>query len=149
MENERNVITIEAQIHAPIDKVWEFWSEPDHIVLWNNASDDWHTPKAENDLREGGQFNFRMESKDGANGFDFQGQYDDVVEKEKIKYTLGDGRKVEVSFREDGDHTLVKETFEPEETHSVDMQREGWQAILDNFKTYSERIHDMASHSGR
>ena len=121
-----------------LKKVWEFWSKPEHITKWNNASDDWHTPRAENDLRVGGKFSARMEAKDGSFGFDFGGVYDAVRENEYIEYTLGDDRKVKVNFIPQGNKTKVVESFDAESTHSVEMQKGGWQAILDNFKKYTE-----------
>jgi uncharacterized protein YndB with AHSA1/START domain len=134
----KTAITIETTINAPVEKVWKFWTLPEHITKWNNASDDWHTPKAENDLRTGGKFAARMEAKDGSFGFDFGGVYDDVKTNELIKYTLGDGRKVAVHFIPNGNETKVTETFEAESTNSIEMQRGGWQAILNNFKKYVE-----------
>ena len=131
-------ITVEATVNAPVEKVWEFWTKPEHIVKWNNASDDWHTPRAENDLRVGGSFLTRMEAKDGSFGFDFGGVYDDVQENRYIEYTIGDGRKVKVDFTSEGNATKVVESFETENTHSIEMQRGGWQAILDSFKKYTE-----------
>ena len=131
-------ITVEATVNAPVDKVWKYWSAPEHITKWNNASDDWHSPRAENDLRTGGKFFTRMEAKDGSFGFDFGGVYDDVRKNELIEYTMGDGRKVSVKFSGTENETRVVETFEAEETHSIEMQRGGWQAILDNFKRYTE-----------
>lgn len=135
---QSTTVTINTAINAPIDKVWQYFSAPEHIVKWNNASDDWHTPKAENDLRTGGKFTSRMEAKDGSFGFDFFGIYDEVKDKEIIAYTLGDGRKVRIHFTANGNSTAIEETFETESTHSVEMQRTGWQAILDNFKKYVE-----------
>lgn len=131
-------ITVEATVQAPVEKVWEFWTEPKHIKQWNNASDDWHTPHAENDLRAGGAFSSRMEAKDGSFGFDFGGVYDEVSEHERIVYTLGDSRKVTIDFISQGEATRVVETFEAEQTNAVEMQQAGWQAILDNFKKYAE-----------
>ncbi|MBS1594718.1 MAG: SRPBCC family protein [Bacteroidetes bacterium] len=131
-------ITIEAMINAPMEKVWESWTAPIHIVKWNNASDDWHTPHATNDLRTGGSFTSRMEARDGSMGFDFGGTYDDVQLHRLIAYTLGDGRKVDIRFSEDNGQVKVVETFETEQTHPVEMQRMGWQSILDNFKKYTE-----------
>lgn len=131
-------ITVESTIHAPIEKVWEYWTKPGHITKWNNASDDWHTPIAENDLRTGGSFSSRMEAKDGSMGFDFGGIYDEVRHLDYIAYTMGDGRKVKIKFEWDGSSTKVVETFDAEKTNSTDMQRTGWQAILDNFKKYTE-----------
>ena len=138
METANKPITIETTVNAPIEKVWQYWSAPEHITKWCAASDDWHTPRAENDLRTGGKFNSRMEAKDGSFGFDFGGIYDNVKENEIIDYTMGDGRTVQVRFTENGDQTKVVETFEPESTNPVEMQRGGWQAILDNFKKYTE-----------
>ncbi len=132
------VITIETTIDAPVQKVWEYWSNPEHITQWNHASEDWHSPWAKNDLREGGSFSTRMEARDGSMGFDFGGVYDVVRNNEYIEYTMGDGRKVKTSFSPDGNKTHVTESFDAETTHSVDMQKSGWQAILDNFKNYTE-----------
>jgi uncharacterized protein YndB with AHSA1/START domain len=134
----KTTITVEATVNAPVDKVWNYWSAPEHITKWNNASDDWHSPRAENDLRTGGKFFTRMEAKDGSFGFDFGGVYDEVKTHELIDYTMGDGRKVSVKFSGKGNETKVVETFEAEETHSIEMQHGGWQAILDNFKKYTE-----------
>jgi uncharacterized protein YndB with AHSA1/START domain len=131
-------ITIETSVQAPVRKVWKFWSEPQHITKWNAASDDWHTPHAENDLRTGGTFSSTMAAKDGSFSFDFGGTYTNVKENELIEYTLGDGRKVKVVFQEAGNTTKVIETFEPEQENSHELQRGGWQAILDNFKKYTE-----------
>ena len=138
--NTPTKITVETTVNAPVEKVWKTWSEPQHIMRWNNASDDWHTPKAENDLKKGGTFNVRMEAKDGSFGFDFGGVYDEVKKNELIEYTMGDGRKVKVSFSGNGNQTKVVETFEAESTNSIEMQRGGWQAILDNFRKYTESI---------
>ena len=121
-----------------MEKVWEYWSGPTHITKWANASDDWHTTFAENDLRAGGKFVSRMEAKDGSFGFDFGGIYDEVKTHELITYILGDGRKVKIIFSSSGGKTRVVETFEAESTNSIEMQRGGWQAILDNFKKYVE-----------
>ena len=135
---EKTVITIQNTVNAPVEKVWNYWSNPDHITKWNNASPDWHTPWAKNDLRVGGSFVSRMEAKDGSMGFDFGGTYDEVKEHEYIEYTMGDGRNVKVRFSGQGDTTKMGINFEAEETNSVEMQRGGWQAILDNFKKYTE-----------
>lgn len=131
-------ITVKATVNAPIEKVWDYWTKANHVKHWNNASDDWHTPHAENDLRAGGNFVYRMEARDGSFAFDFGGVYDAVRENEYIEYTIGDGRKVKVNFINEGNATKVVETFEAETTHSEEMQRGGWQAILDNFKKYTE-----------
>lgn len=131
-------ITVEAEVRAPVETVWKYFTEPDHITKWNHASDDWHSPYAENDLTAGGKFVFRMEAKDGSFGFDFSGTYDEVRVHEKISYTMGDDRKVDVTFISQGDETKVIETFEAETTHSSEMQQAGWQAILNSFKNYTE-----------
>ncbi len=132
-------ITVESTVHAPVEKVWQYWTAPEHITQWNNASDDWHTPKAVNDLRTGGSFVSTMAAKDGSVSFDFGGTYDDVVENQRIAYTLGDGRKVEVTFQTRDGGTHIIETFDAENMNPPEMQRAGWQAILDNFKRYAER----------
>ena len=137
MENNTR-ITVQSTVKAPVEKVWQLWTGPEHITQWNSASPDWHTPFAENDLRVGGKFAARMEAKDGSFGFDFGGVYDEVKPHELIAYTIGDGRKVEVHFTGNGGETKIVETFDSENTHSVDMQRSGWQAILDNFRNYAE-----------
>ena len=138
MQDQIIHITIESKIHAPLEKVWQYWTLPEHIINWNHASDDWHAPSAENDLRTGGKFIFRMESKDGSMGFDFNGIYDLVIPNEQIAYTIEGGRKVNILFSSDGETTNLKEIFEPEDENSIELQRNGWQAILDNFKKYSE-----------
>lgn len=139
METQNKTITVETTVEAPVEKVWEYWTEPTHIKKWNSASDDWHTPQAENDLRVGGKFSARMEAKDGSFGFDFGGVYDAVEENKYIEYTLGDQRKVSVTFTSQGNETKVVETFDAENTNSIEMQRGGWQAILNNFKNYTEK----------
>ena len=131
-------ITIEATVNAPVEKVWKLWSAPEHITKWASASDDWHTPRAENDLRTGGKFSSRMEAKDGSMGFDFGGVYDNVRENELIEYTMGDDRRVIINFMGKGNETKIVQTFDAEETNPVEMQRGGWQAILNNFKKYAE-----------
>jgi len=136
--SNKTIITLEATVNAPVEKVWKFWSSPEHITKWNNASDDWHTPYAENDLRVGGKFISRMEAKDGSFGFDFWGVYDVVVTNERIEYTLGDDRKVKIVFTNKGNTTQVIESFEAENENSIEMQKGGWQAILDNFRKYTE-----------
>jgi uncharacterized protein YndB with AHSA1/START domain len=132
------MITVETTVNAPVEKVWKFWTGPEHITQWNNASDDWHTPSAKNDLRVGGQFTCRMEAKDGSMGFDFWGIYDEVKTNELIAYTMGDGRKANIIFTPQGNATKLVETFEAETENSIELQRGGWQAILDNFKKYTE-----------
>ncbi|WP_277631252.1 SRPBCC family protein [Atopococcus tabaci] len=133
-------ITINATIQAPVEKVWTYWTEPEHITKGNQASEDWHAPFAENDLREGGKFVTRMEAKDGSAGFDFGGIYDEVKLHEVIAYTMDDGRKVHATFHDKGGETEVIQTFDAETENPLEVQREGWQAILDNFKKYAERM---------
>lgn len=134
----KTVITVEAVVDAPIGKTWEMWTLPEHVVNWNHASDDWHTPHAENDLKPGGKFTYRMEARDGSFGFDFWGIYDQVTENQRIEITLGDERKMQVIFSEVAGGTHVIEVFEAEDTNPVELQKGGWQAILDNFKKYVE-----------
>ncbi|MDD9269259.1 SRPBCC family protein [Paenibacillus sp. GCM10023248] len=131
-------ITVETTVHAPVEKVWANWTEPQHITQWSFASDDWHAPNAENDLRAGGKFLTRMEAKDGSFGFDFGGVYDEVKTNELLVYTLGDGRQVTIHFTAQGNDTRIVEEFEAEGTHPVEQQQAGWQAFLDNFKKYTE-----------
>jgi uncharacterized protein YndB with AHSA1/START domain len=135
---ENTSIRVETTVKAPLEKVWELWTNPEHIKNWNNASAEWHTPSAENDLRPGGEFAYRMEAKDGSLGFDFRGVYDAIENKKSITYTIDDGRKVKVKFTNSNAEIKIVETFEPENTNSLEMQRAGWQAILDNFKRYTE-----------
>lgn len=135
----KQAITIEATVNAPVEKVWKLWNDPEHVQKWNNASEDWHTPKAQNDLREGGNFIYTMAAKDGSFSFDFGGTYDKVVENQHLAYTLGDSRKVDVTFQPSGSGTYIVETFEAENENSLELQRGGWQAILDNFKKYVEK----------
>ena len=138
METPKQKITIESTVNAPVEKVWKNWITPSDITQWNNASDDWHSPRAENDVRVGGQFNVRMEAKDGSFGFDFGGTYEEVDTNKKIAYVMGDGRKVNVTFDGNGQQTKVTETFEAESVNSIEMQRDGWQSILNNLKRYVE-----------
>ncbi len=132
------LITIETLIDASVEKVWEYWNEPAHIIKWNNASDDWHTTKAENNLTKGGKFLSRMEAKDGSFSFDFEGVYDTVKSMEQIRYTILDGRKVTITFARVGNKTKVIEQFEVETDNTIKLQQMGWQSILDNFKKYVE-----------
>lgn len=134
---DSNVVTISTLVDAPIDTVWKFWTEPDHIKQWNHASDDWHTTEAENDLRIDGKFRSRMEAKDQSMGFDFEGVYEAVEVNELIQYRLEDERRVRISFTSEGDQTKVVEVFDAESMNPVEMQRQGWQAILDNFTRYA------------
>jgi uncharacterized protein YndB with AHSA1/START domain len=139
MEDNNNIkITVTTTVNTPVEKVWSYWTEPKHIVKWNNASDDWHTPVAENDLRVGGKFLSRMEAKDGSFGFDFSGIYDDVKLYEVISYHLEDDRKVTITFKGHENITEIIEVFDAENMNSTKLQQSGWQAIVDNFKKYVE-----------
>lgn len=131
-------IKVETTVNAPVEKVWNLYTNPEDVTQWNHASDDWHSPKAENDFRPGGTFVYRMEAKDGSFGFDFSGTYDEIRLYEFIEYTLEDGRKVKIDFGGEGNVTHVVVVFEAEHTHTEELQRSGWQAILDNFKKYVE-----------
>jgi uncharacterized protein YndB with AHSA1/START domain len=137
--DEKKTITVQAVINAPVEQVWKLYNEPGHVMKWNNASNDWHTPRAENDLKVGGKFLYRMEAKDGSSGFDFDGAFEQVIANELIVYSISDGRKVEVTFtKDDNARTKMATTFEAENSNSIEMQRDGWQAILNNFKIYVE-----------
>ncbi|WP_207492605.1 SRPBCC family protein [Aridibaculum aurantiacum] len=135
---ENATITVEVSVNAPIEKAWLYFTDAKHIVNWYFATDEWHSPRAENDLQPGGKFTTRMEAKDGSFGFDFAGSYTKVEEHSTIEMRLDDGRMVNITFTQEGDTTHVVETFEPEPTHPIDIQSAGWQAILNNFKKYIE-----------
>lgn len=132
-------ITVETIIAKDLETVWNLWTGPEHIQAWNHASDDWECSRAENDLRVGGHFSAIMGAKDGSASFDFYGTYTLVEHPSRIEYTMGDGREVELSFETVDGGTKVTEMFEAESLNSREMQRTGWQAILDNFKRYAER----------
>ena len=138
--NVHPLITVSAEIAAPLDTVWKAWTDPEHIRQWNHASPDWHCPQASNDLRSGGSFSYTMAAKDGSFSFDFGGTFHEIKEKEFIDATLGDGRKWKTSFKSAGDKTIVTERFEAESTNPLEMQRGGWQAILDNFKQHTATL---------
>lgn len=131
-------IVIEATIKASLSRVWNVWNNPDDIKQWNAASDDWHTTRSVVDLREGGKFLSRMEAKDGSVGFDFEGTYTRIVPHRTIEYRMSDGREVEVQFVERGDRIHVQTTFDAEMSNPAEIQRAGWQAILNNFRQYIE-----------
>lgn len=137
---EKTSVTVETLVNAPIDKVWASWGEPKHITKWCQASPDWHAPHAENDLQTGGKFTTTMAAKDGSVSFDFGGVYSNVQKNKLIEYSIADGRKVKITFSEEGNKTKVVETFDPESQNPIEMQRGGWQAILDSFKKYTESI---------
>ena len=133
------IIQIQVDVQGDLATIWHYWNEPKHIEQWHSASPDWHTINAQNDLRVGGSLTSRMEAKDGAMGFDFGGIYTEVVENQKIAYTIGDGRKVEVYFEETAPGVVqVIEKFDPESENPVEFQKQGWQAILNHFKEYVE-----------
>jgi len=132
-------ITVETVVKAPIDKTWSYWTEPKHITRWCFASDDWHAPHAENDLHVRGKFRTTMSAKDGSAGFDFEGVYTKIERLKTIEYVIADGRKVRISFSDLGSQTKVVESFDPEDENPPEMQKGGWQAILDNFRIYSEK----------
>ena len=132
-------IKIEANISAPLKKVWSYWTSPDHITKWNFADPSWCCPSASNDLKVGGKYTARMEAKDGSFGFDFEGIYDEVSVQRRLIYTMSDGRKVNTQFESNGDMTKITTVFDAEAENSLEMQKSGWQAILNNFKNYTEK----------
>ena len=132
------MITVQNTINASIEQVWEKWTTPQHIMKWNNASDDWHTPFAENDLKVGGKFRYTMASKDDTMRFDFEGVYTAISDFSVIEYEITDCRKVKITFEQNAASTKVTESFDPETENSEELQEQGWQAILDNFKKYVE-----------
>ena len=134
------MITVQCTVNVPIDKVWEFWIVPEHIIKWNNASEDWHTPKAINDLKVGGKFCYTMAAKDESMRFVFEGEYTNLNHYSIIEYKLDDNRLVKITFEAVANGVIVSEYFDAEEKHSGEMQRQGWQAILNNFKNYTEKI---------
>jgi uncharacterized protein YndB with AHSA1/START domain len=139
----RGTVTVVALVRAPVEQVWAHYTTPDHITQWNHASDDWHTPRAENDARPGGKFLYRMEARDGSLGFDFTGTYKRVETNKSLAYALDDGRRVEVTLTEDeASGTRIEVEFEPDSANSIELQRTGWQAILDSFKAYVETQND-------
>ncbi len=131
-------IKIDTLVHAPLDYVWETWNTPSHIIHWNHASDDWHSPKADSNFVEGGRFVYRMEAKDNSFGFDFSGTFVEIVDKKRIVTRLDDDRIVQTEFIQENDGVRIIETFEAEDENSVEMQKEGWYAILNNYKLYTE-----------
>ena len=136
--SEDRFITVTANINQAISTVWDLWTLPDHIVHWNHASEEWSCPKAETDFKVGGRYTFRMEAKDGSMGFDMSGTYLKIDEPHFLSYNMDDGRVIKVLFSETQDGTEVIEKFEPEGIHSRELQQQGWQSILNNFKSYAE-----------
>ena len=139
--NIKKYIEVRQTVQIPPADAWHCWTDPEHIVHWNFASPDWHCPHATNDLTVGCSFSYRMEAKDGSFGFDFWGTYTRVEPKKRLESTLGDGRTLSVDFIDRNGQTEVVERFEPEGENPEEMQQQGWQAILDNFKLYAESIH--------
>ena len=131
-------ITVQNVVNAPLDRVWDAWNNPADIKQWNTAQEDWHTTRSSVDLREGGKFSARMEAKDGSQGFDFEGTYTRVVPKKAIEYRMSDGREVQVEFVDGPDGVVVKETFDAETENEPELQRQGWQAIMDSFGRHVE-----------
>jgi uncharacterized protein YndB with AHSA1/START domain len=131
-------ITVQRKVKATIERVWDAWNNPADIKQWNAASDDWHTTKSTVDLREGGRFTSRMEAKDGSQGFDFEGTYTRVAPRKLIQYRMADGREVSIEFFERPGEVMVEETFDAETENDPELQRAGWQAILDNFARHVE-----------
>ena len=132
-------ITVETVVNAKLNDVWTAWSNPEDIKQWNSPHESWHTTSSAVDLREGGRFTARMEAKDGSTGFDFEGTYTRVVPNRIIDFRMSDGREVNIEFDERAGGVAVKETFDAETENSQEMQRGGWQAILDNFARHVER----------
>jgi uncharacterized protein YndB with AHSA1/START domain len=143
MTSSEEKITVAVKIKLPVEKVWELWTLPQHIMHWYNASVDWHTTFAENDLTVGGKFLFRMEAKDGSTGFDYNGAYNSVLKHKFIAYNIEGGRNVSIIFASEDNETEITESFEPELTNPPEMQRSGWQSILNNFKKYAESRGDI------
>ena len=133
-------ITVETTVDAPLSTVWQCWTAPEHITQWNFAADTWHCPSATNDVRIGGQFSWRMEAKDGSAGFDFKGTYTEVEQERLLVYTIEDGRPVRISFVQNENSVTILETFEAENLHTAEQQREGWQAILEHFRRHVELL---------
>lgn len=131
-------ITVETTVNIPITDLWNYWTLPEHIIQWYHASDDWHAPFAENDLCVDGKFRTTMAARDGSFQFNFEGVYTRVDPRQRIEFLIADGRKVNISFTSLGNRTHITESFEAEETHTLEQQRDGWQAILDNFRKYAE-----------
>ncbi len=137
---EAQKITVEITVNKDMDHVWKIWTRPDHILNWNHATDDWHTVRAENEIKVGGKFFYRMEAKDGNLGFDFEAHYEEVNEKQVLTYVMSDGRRARTMFQKNDFTTKVTTTFDAENENPIELQKAGWQAILNNFKTYTESI---------
>ena len=131
-------VTVEASINADVSKVWNYWNTPERITQWNFANKEWHCPKAEIDLRVGGKIKTRMEARNGSFGFDLEGEYDEIVDQKMISYVMPDGRKVSTTFVNTDGNTMVTTIFDAENLSPIELQKAGWQAILENFKRYVE-----------
>jgi uncharacterized protein YndB with AHSA1/START domain len=135
---EKTKITIQTTVNAPVEKVFKMWTNPDEIIRWSSPSEEWHTPQAEHEFKPGGRFKYHMEARDKSAGFDFTGKFDLIKPDQQIDYTIDDGRKVTTSFSGSGEQTKIVQTFEAETENTIELQRTGWQGILDNFKKYAE-----------
>jgi uncharacterized protein YndB with AHSA1/START domain len=140
MADSRINVTVTSSVNTHIENIWETWTNPVHIINWNFASDEWHCPRVENDLRPEGRFIYEMAAKDGSTGFNFSGKYLSVVYLKEIEYIIDDGRRVKIKFIRDGNRTEIIESFEAEKIHPVELQKQGWQSILNNFKKYTETL---------
>ncbi len=140
---EDRKITVEITVNKGLDSVWNSWTEPDHILNWNHASEDWHTIRVQNELKVGGKFSYRMEAKDGSFGFDFEANYEVVNEKSELTYIMSDGRRASTNFKSNELETRVITTFDPENENPIELQKTGWQAILNNFKKYAEACNNL------
>lgn len=137
-EKMKNTIEVSTTVNVDIEKVWKLWNSPGHIVNWYFATDEWHCPHAESQFKEGGQFSYRMEAKDKSFGFDFSGKFTQIINFEKISYTLEDNRITDITFVKSNGGIIITEIFESENSSTIDMQKAGWQSILENFKKYAE-----------
>ena len=138
-------IIVEALIQCSATEAWHYYVSPEHIIHWNFASPEWHCPKADNALEEGGELNYVMAARDGSMSFEFKGIFNSIEEPLKLDYTLGDGRKVKVNLQPTDQGTRFVQSFEPEQENSLDLQRDGWQAILNNFKEYVEKVRTIVN----
>jgi uncharacterized protein YndB with AHSA1/START domain len=144
-EEKKEQITVSATVAVSPEKAWELWTGPQHIMQWNQASPDWHCPAAENDVRVGGRFKFTMAAKDGSHSFDFSGTYTEVTAPSTLTYDMDGGRKASLIFAPVAEGTMITESFDPEDTNPLEMQRAGWQAIMDSFKAYAEKPVEVSS----
>ncbi len=133
-------ITVSVLVHAGPERAWHAFTTPADVMAWNQASTDWHCPSAHNELREGGSFSYRMEARDGSGGFDFAGTFLELTPPARLRYALGPDREVLVEFAPEGSTIRVSQSFTPEDTHSQEQQRAGWQSILENFKSHVETV---------